>query len=1103
MSGFSILFLISLLVGLYLALKETFDSNRKDLALPDTTGSGGAAGIMKLADIVEPVIQKSAHPSEVLDNADFEKAVVDLASSDYTIQQVNNYALGANWVLTCIGYEALARRDDSAETVDRVLKVIKNTYAWPLFFLMRFIDAKASEPACARILTSAQSWWPENPATVEFMTSYLEQKVAAGEDIVFGQLYTDLEADDKQSVHKFIEALPGDLRTHLNARLEQFEREAIDKTFLLSVGEILDRNQVSDPVFNTAQISQLRSELQDELDSLEPRSILVVGGSGVGKSALTRAFANDLLDKGWAFFQTSAAALIADKKYVGEIEGQVRQLAKNAIVKKRVAMYVERMSDLSQMGRYSGKESSILDQLWPDIESRKVFLISETTESGLQALIRSNPSLPTVMKVMTMQSLAEGETAELATRLLEYLEPDLADKQADEVVSESLQMAQQYLSHKSMPGSVLSLLELAVMRARRDADGDAVGRDHVLGAVSQISGLPREVLDDKQKLDIIAVSREFKQRVIGQDEAVDCLVERIAMLKAGLTDPTRPIGVFLFAGPTGTGKTEIAKSLAELLFGSPEQMIRLDMSEYQDPDSVWRIIGQNKESIASGSLVNRIRERPFSVVLLDEFEKAHSKVWDIFLQVFDDGRLSDSHGESADFRHAIIILTSNLGATISNEAGVGFTSTSGGFSAKDVMRTVNRTFRREFINRLDRVVVFRPLNREVMRAILYNELEKALERRGLRTKQWAVEWEDSAIEYLLSEGFTPDLGARPLRRAIERHLLAPLSITMVQNQAPAGEQFLFVRSNGEALQVEFIDPDADSTEVDADIVPTTGKATDIDLPGLILCTSVPSNAAEYLAGEMTAVAERVGNDEWIDTKSAQIEELNEDGFWERDDRYTILDRIELIDRLDSAANVLGSLSGRLQQHPGNVKLIKSIANRLYVLQEGLQDLDLERATQAYLGVRLVSSDAELSGAAEFLQNVVDMYQNWARARGMRLREIEASNSRYDSLFMVSGFGSYGVLHPESGLHVFETPKSETRFDRLRVRVEVAAVPAEAPGKYVTRGSKATGVLDAAAGKVEIVRRYRRQPSPLARDSVRGWRSGKLERVFGGDFDVLS
>jgi ATP-dependent Clp protease ATP-binding subunit ClpC len=792
--------------------------------------------------------------------------------------------------------------------------------------------------------------------------------------------------------------------------------------------------------------------------------------------------------------------MIADKIYVGQIEGQVRRLTQNASAKKQVALYVDQMSELTQFGSHKDKDSSVLDQLWPEFESRRMFMVSETTQSGLQELVRKYPNLPTTMKVIVMQPAAESEAIDLAEQFLEHVDIALDDKQAAEVVSETMQLAQQYLSHKSMPGSVLSLLDLAVLRFQRDGDSEALGREHLLGALSQISGLPRDVLDDKQQLDIRGIRQAFQRQVIGQDEAVDCLVERIAMLKAGLTDPSRPVGVFLFAGPTGTGKTEIAKTLADMLFGSPEQMIRLDMSEYQGAESVWRIIGQNDGDAARGSLVNRIRERPFSVVLLDEFEKAHAKVWDIFLQVFDDGRLSDSNGEVADFRHAIIILTSNLGAKISNEAGVGFTSTSGRFSSSDVLRTVNRTFRPEFINRLDRVIVFRPLSREVMRAILRKELDSALGRRGLRTKQWAVEWEDSAIEFLLAEGFTPDLGARPLRRAIERHLLAPLSITMVQNRVPKGEQFLFVRSNGEALQVEFIDPDADESVESGDHA--EGDITAVDLPGLILSTRTSGDAANFLADQMSAVAERVDSDAWAAVKSGYIAQLNEEGFWERSDRYEILDRIELIDRLDSAASVLRSLSERLQQHPNNTKLVKSIANRLFVLQEGMKDLDQQRATQAYLGVRLVTADAGLRGAGEFLQSLIVMYQNWARARGMRLKELDASASRYQALFMVSGFGSYGLLSSESGLHVFEVPKDKSRFDRIRARVQAAQVPVAAPEKQSGRGPKATAVLDKTAGKVEIIRRYREQPSPLVRDSVRGWRTGRIDQVADGNFDIL-
>ncbi len=1100
---FPIILILAFLGALAIVTSTQFKRAEKKVS----NASLSQASIGELSDLaekMEKMADNSAHPTDLLTNDDFRRAIELLSAKSASIEQASNYALGANWILACAAYEALSHRDGTEAFVGKALKDARSVGPWPFFFLLKFVEAQASEPVAGRVIAAAQSWWKNSAPLTEALQKYLERRLADKEDIDVGTPYGELKPDDKQKVRDFVDTLPDAIKTEIKKGLDEYDSQNVDEKYLRTVGEILREEQISEPVFESRQMSQLLSDMQAEVSSGAPKSILVVGPAGVGKTALRRCFAKGLKKAGWTIFRTSGSNIIADKIYIGQVEGQIKKLTKNASAAKRVTLYVDRMGDLADYGRTSKNDSSVLDQLWPSIENRTVFMLTETSQSGLQAMARKYPSLATVFRIVNMQAVDETEARTMAGDLLAHLCGTVEESRRSEVLSESMQLSQQFLSHKSLPGSVMSLLELAVARARRDGE-NVPGREHVLGALSQVSGLPREVLDDRQQLDIEGVRQSFRRKVIGQDNAVNCLVERIAMLKAGLTDPTRPVGVFLFAGPTGTGKTEIAKTLAEMLFGSPEQMIRLDMSEYQDADSGWRLLGHSNKEIDNGSLVARIRQEPFSVVLLDEFEKAHHKIWDIFLQVFDDGRLSDSKGEAADFRHAIIILTSNLGAKISNEAGVGFTSRRGAFSPDDVMRTVNRTFRREFVNRLDRVVVFNPLGRDVMRAILQKELKQALGRRGLRTKQWAVEWEDSAVEFLLDEGFTPDLGARPLRRAIERHLLSPLSMTMVQNKVPDGEQFLFIRSNGEDLQVEFIDPDAEIGDAPVSDTPVSdaGETAEGSLSNLLLSSVVPPEAVEYLLGEMDAVQERVGGEAWETEKSALISQMSENGFWEREDRYVVLDRIELADRLDSASSILASLAERLRGHGKSTKLVRSIANRIYVLREGFRDYDERRPTQAIIGVRLVTDDAMRAGAKAFRDSLVNMYQEWAKARGMRLRVLDSSSSRYEALFLISGFGSYGILVLESGLHVNEVPANESKFDRIRARVQVAPVPVNGSAQNSKVNNEATNILDGGSDqKVVVVRRYRENPSPLVRDSVRSWRTGRLDQVLGGHFDVI-
>lgn len=1047
--------------------------------------------------------EKFADPHDILRVRGFQEGVEILSDPGLPVEQVVSYCLGTNWVLGIMASEALARRPDSRPFVGRVLANIGQVAQWPLFFRLRFIAARTDEPAIGAVLTAVRAWWTGEPVTVAAVEEFLEGRVSAGEALTFGDGLRGLSSERIDEIEGFVRRLSPQRADALLGEIARHRDAMLDPAFVAEVGRLWHGGVDGPAVHVTPAVAAHLEEMRGVLGDTAPRSLLLVGERGVGKTALRRAFSAVLAAEGWRIFETSGSELLSGTRFVGDIETRVSQLRRNVSAVKRVALFVDHLGEMATAGMSMQNPVSVLDQIWPHVRAREIFVVSEVTPEAYQGLERRYVGVAAAMKVIRVAPVSSDEAADLVE--MKILETDVAGAgdAGSEVVAEALQLARSYLTHRALPGSVLSLVELATARA--SAEGRALGRDDLLQALTELTGLPLDILDDEQVLDVDELRREFRQRVIGQDEAVECLVERIAMLKAGLTDPRRPIGVFLFAGPTGTGKTEIAKTLATLLFGSPEQMIRLDMSEFQTSDSLPRLLGRSEQVHEHGpvSLVRRIRQQPFSVVLLDEFEKAHENVWDLFLQVFDDGRLTDRQGDLADFRHAIIILTSNLGATLGNEAGIGFVGKAGQFSSAEVLRAVDGTFRREFVNRLDKVVVFRPLSREVMRLILRKELDDSLSRRGFRSKAWAVEWEDSAIEYLLGRGFTPDLGARPLRRAIERDLLAPLSLTIVGNRTPEGEQFLFVRSDGSGLQVEFVDPDA---EPEPTLEPGPGPATarELSVKGLVLNARGAEDEEAFLAERVREIASRVEGGEWAAAKARGLAEINRDDFWDRDDRYEVLDRVELMDRIESATATLRSLTERLHRNPGSASLNRRVAEKVYVVQEGIEDLDRGRPTLTYVGVRLLQEDVGHPEAAGFLTRIAEMYRTWAARRRMQWVELTPARPARSGAVIasVAGFGCHGILSREVGLHVLEVPRDESRFDRVRVRVSVA-------GQLLPPGSAADDLLEEARAGLRgaeerataVVRRYREEPSPLVRDGVGGWRTGRIDRIWDGHFDV--
>jgi len=1157
------------------ALSDAFrtESAGQTSAEPGAAGEpcGGAneLNVYALAGAMDAHYQRSSRPAELRQHECFPRGVELLKGNYYTARDLVEFARESNVVVACIALEALAERSDESDVVELILAHINEFYYWPGYYALHALDAlSADRPVLVPLLLRIKGAWGD-PTALQSLREFVTSRVARGESAAtFGDALYTLDADQNEVLTTVFDALRDVLPPGLLQEFNSWKESHVDLEFLRSFGRVWTLDAMNgggdaDAPAGVVMLEEVRArvlEMETALRKEPPRSVLLVGDSGVGKTALVRVLAHRLRRGRWIILEASAADVLAGQQYIGQLEGRVQTLVRE-IGGKRVLWVVPNFHELVWAGRHQYNPSGLLDLLLPHVESGAVKLIGETTSAAYEKLMQMRPKLRTSLETCRVGALGDEQTLEVARRWAagramagtpEEGSGDatrapaaapIAPRISEQTLQEAFQLAKQYLADKAAPGNLLLLLDSTHRRlliergaATNGAPAEAadeVTLDDLLVTLSQLTGLPVSILDERAGLDLAELRGFFEARVLGQPEAVECLVERVAMIKAGLTDPTRPPGVFLFVGPTGTGKTEIAKTLAEFLFGSPERMIRLDMSEFQTPDALDRILGEQSDTAESTALVNSIRKQPFAVVLLDEFEKAHPQVWDLFLQVFDDGRLTDRRGNTADFRHCVVIMTSNLGATLPHGASIGFSQEQAHFAAGAVERAVMRAFRREFVNRIDRVVVFRPLGRAVMRDLLRKELNDVLRRRGLRTRQWAVEWDESAIDFLLEKGFTADLGARPLKRAIERYLLSPLALTIVNHQFPEGDQFLFVHARGgQSLDVEFVDPDAPDASAGQPASALAGDALDEETGETereLRLESIVSDArgtlaeVQFLQKNFDALADTVEADEWQGRKNGALLETSAPGFWNSPERFAVLGLAEYMDRIETGLDTAGSLLKRLngsqtrdrQHFPPD--LVARLAHQLYLLDAACRGLAAGHPRDLFLQVR-ASCDAGADNAVcnDFARRISGMYRRWAEARRMRFEVLQetsdaskdddasAAVAPYQMLAAISGFAAYSLLHAETGLHVLETPQDEKSFNRARVHVRVVAQPDEPAGRGADAlRQQAERVIAADAnGSQRIVRRYREEPSPLVRDSVRGWRTGKLERVLEGHFDLM-
>ncbi|MGZ4358403.1 MAG: ATP-dependent Clp protease ATP-binding subunit [Gaiellaceae bacterium] len=591
--------------------------------------------------------------------------------------------------------------------------------------------------------------------------------------------------------------------------------------------------------------------------------------------------------KGKQIYTLDLAALVAGSKYRGEFEERLKKVMKEIGQRGDIVLFIDELHNLVGAGAAEGAidAASILK---PALARGELQTIGATTLDEYRKYLERDAALERRFQQIRVDEPSVEDTIQILRGLRDRYEAHHRCKIADEALDAAATLSDRYIQDRPLPDQAIDLIDEAASRMRiktmtappryreledeiekvrkekeasieaqefekaaslrdkerklgqkkreleeqwraSESEGDQpeIGEEEIADIVSMWTGIPVFKLTEAESQKLLRMEDELHKRVIGQHQAIQAVSRSIRRARAGIKDPRRPTGSFIFLGPSGVGKTELARTLAEFLFGDEDAMIQIDMSEYMEKHSVSRLVGSPPGYIGydeGGQLTEAVRRKPYSVVLMDEIEKAHPDVFNILLQILEDGKLTDSQGRKVDFRNTIVIMTSNIGASqISKNQALGFSIGDEGGLSYDEMKSrvtseLKRVFRPELLNRIDEVIVFHKLDRDEIKQIIDLLLKRLREQ--MAEHKVTIELTDAAKDMLVGVGYDPAMGARPLRRAIQRHIEDPLADFVLGAELMEGGTLLVDRMEGVESEVSItILPAAEAAEPEKVTVP--------------------------------------------------------------------------------------------------------------------------------------------------------------------------------------------------------------------------------------------------------------------------------------------